>query len=752
MARTALLYVLPAGLVVTGWSQLEEGGPAGAALWMAALALLPGLARTPLRRALAAVGVSLVAAGQAFGVSPLDARPFDGEHDYVGPFLSRFRDGVLEFYDVSLPFVRPEHPLMHGAVLMAIFGFCLAVSLAVSARRPLAAGLALLAGAAWPATLVSEGGTSRGALILAAVLMLLTAGGRRPAAGYGRAAVAGAVVVAAAVAGASSPAVAKGEFLAWKHWDAYDRPEDPVSVRFVWDANYGGIRFPNEVTTVLTVDGIRRPLYWRATTLDTFDGLRWKEDLGVIQVTQGSASLLSDSFLPARARDPSKWVRGAITVHALRDRRLAAPSMPVAWNVPPTMGQVEYLTGGVARAAREPESDASYVVFAYAPNPSPRQLAAVRPTGLRRGTVESRYLEIAPGAAALPWRAPGSEERLRNLFAGDAPAGRLAPYRALAETARRVAGSQRSPYAATAALEQWFRSNGGFRYDEQPGVARDTPPLVDFVTERKRGYCQQFAGAMTLMLRLLGIPARVAAGFTSGSYDARTGSWTVTDHDAHTWVEVWFDGWGWLPFDPTPGRGQLDGSYTFASPSINRPDVARVLGRGRQGGSSLAVQGERLKAAGRLDSGPGRGAGIGRREGASLLRLLVLLAAAAIAAIAAAKLVRRGLRLLRRDPRRVAAACRAELADYLVDQGLAVDRSATLAELARAAEAELGVDARRFAAATGAAGYARPSEAARSARAARRELTTLRRRLRETVSASRRARGLLSLRSLGLSA
>ena len=75
---------------------------------------------------------------------------------------------------------------------------------------------------------------------------------------------------------------------------------------------------------------------------------------------------------------------------------------------------------------------------------------------------------------------------------------------------------------------------------------------------------------MALMLRYLGIPARVAAGFTSGAFDpaspgATEGTWRVNDRNAHAWVEVWFKGYGWLPFDPTPGRGNLGGPYTSSS-------------------------------------------------------------------------------------------------------------------------------------------------------------------------------------------
>ena len=90
---------------------------------------------------------------------------------------------------------------------------------------------------------------------------------------------------------------------------------------------------------------------------------------------------------------------------------------------------------------------------------------------------------------------------------------------------------------------------------------------------------------MALMLRMLGIPARVAAGFTSGTYE--DGGWTVTDHNAHTWVEVWFPGYGWLPFDPTPGRGSLTASYSASSRAFNAGDAAD----GFLGGASRGVTG-----------------------------------------------------------------------------------------------------------------------------------------------------------------
>jgi transglutaminase-like putative cysteine protease len=754
--RTVALYAVPALLIASGWLRLEsEGASRGLAFWMVLLALLPALARPVWARAAVAVAALLLVIRAAFGLSVGDARPFDDRHDFFGPALSGFRDGLLQFWDVTLPFEGSREPLMLGVVLLGIFGFCLAVALALAARRPLAAGIALLAGAAWPATLVSGAGLQRGAVILAAVLALLAWGGRRRPQTFRQAAVAGTALVAAALVATTSPAVAKGEFLSWKRWDPYDRPEDPVGVRYVWNANYGGIRFPEKVTTVLRVTGPRRAHYWRATTLDVFRDGRWVEQLATISASNERFEVLSDPLLPQSALDRARWLRADVSVGALRDRRLAGPSMPVAYD-PRGMGRIEYRPGGTAVVDGGFERGDRYTVWSYAPRPTPEQLAKSRLNVRLRNTVHSQYLELAPGAAVLPFGTPGRQEQLRNLLSHSRFRRELGPYVPLYRQARALVGA-RAPnqYAAVVALEGWFRSGGGFAYDEQPPVpvGLDAPPaLVAFVTGHKRGYCQHYAGAMALMLRYLGIPARVAAGFTSGDYDADDRRWTVTDHDAHAWVEVWFDGWGWLPFDPTPGRGQLSGTYSMAAAAFNVQQAQQVVGAGGGLGLSLGLLAERLEGT-RVGGGdlPGD-VGAANREGdrgASLLRLLAILVAALVALIAVAKVAMRRSRYVTRDPRRTAAACRRELIDFLVDQRVDVARSATLADLAQLVSAQLAVDARSFASAAAAARFAPPAEARTAARRARRELRALLRRLRRRLGPFERARGLLSVRSLG---
>ena len=98
---------------------------------------------------------------------------------------------------------------------------------------------------------------------------------------------------------------------------------------------------------------------------------------------------------------------------------------------------------------------------------------------------------------------------------------------------------------------------------------KESATLDGFLFDGKQGYCQQFSGAMALLLRMAGIPARVVTGFSTGATDTKTGEFIVRDFDAHSWVEVYYPGWGWYTFDPTPA----------ASPARSQPaDSASVPG------------------------------------------------------------------------------------------------------------------------------------------------------------------------------
>src|SRR5262249_7655931 len=144
------------------------------------------------------------------------------------------------------------HAEMRGVVLVAILGFTLAFVLAL--RRPAAAIAVLLVGAGWPATLAGSTATV-GLAILAAVLVVLAVA-RSPH--VPRAAYVTAAAVALVAIGASSwSAVAKGALVDWQRWDFYTAPDKPVSVSYVWNAQYGGITFPKKRTTVLEIKAPR---------------------------------------------------------------------------------------------------------------------------------------------------------------------------------------------------------------------------------------------------------------------------------------------------------------------------------------------------------------------------------------------------------------------------------------------------------------------------------------------------------------
>lgn len=128
---------------------------------------------------------------------------------------------------------------------------------------------------------------------------------------------------------------------------------------------------------------------------------------------------------------------------------------------------------------------------------------------------------------------------------------------------QRVTEGQSGQYAKARAIYDYFNDpENGFVYDLETKPGDSGSALVDFL-QNKRGYCQQYAGAMGVMLREADIPARVVLGYLNSGPDAE-GKFEVSTEDAHAWVEAWFEGVGWVPFDPTPAAGLPGGGGTLA--------------------------------------------------------------------------------------------------------------------------------------------------------------------------------------------
>ncbi|SCK28149.1 protein of unknown function [Streptomyces sp. WMMB 714] len=120
-------------------------------------------------------------------------------------------------------------------------------------------------------------------------------------------------------------------------------------------------------------------------------------------------------------------------------------------------------------------------------------------------------------------------------------------------TALRITSGATNAYERAVRLQDWFASEGGFTYDTQAKAGSGSAAIANFL-KSKKGFCVHFSFSMAAMARTLGIPARVAVGFTPGTAGAN-GQMAVGLKDAHAWPELYFEGVGWTRFEPTPTRG-----------------------------------------------------------------------------------------------------------------------------------------------------------------------------------------------------
>jgi transglutaminase-like putative cysteine protease len=126
----------------------------------------------------------------------------------------------------------------------------------------------------------------------------------------------------------------------------------------------------------------------------------------------------------------------------------------------------------------------------------------------------------------------------------------------VAADAAAITADHTTPYAKARAIETYLRS---YTYNDNidaPAPGQD--PVEYFLYDIREGYCDYYATSMVVMLRSLGIPARLVSGYAEGAYDPEMALYTITEQDAHTWVEVFFPGYGWVEFEPTAGETQLN--------------------------------------------------------------------------------------------------------------------------------------------------------------------------------------------------
>ena len=194
------------------------------------------------------------------------------------------------------------------------------------------------------------------------------------------------------------------------------------------------------------------------------------------------------------------------------------------------------------------------------------------------------------------------------------------PYAQLYALTQQISRDSKTPYDFVQAVKD--RVQTGTSYDENP--PQRPYPLASFLFDTRSGYCQQFSGVMALMLRMGGVPARVASGFSPGTYNSERKDYVVRDTDAHSWVEAYFPPYGWVTFDPTPPASPAASQLDDPGPSANGGPTLPPNFSGRLGQS-----GDRPFAAGDPGAGTAPSSGGGGWKlpvGAGVAALLALVA------------------------------------------------------------------------------------------------------------------------------
>jgi protein-glutamine gamma-glutamyltransferase len=563
----------------------------------------------PRARVAAVAGIGLAAAVAVLLTAGVPLRLLGPRH--WGDLVSSLAQGVQSLPAIGVPY-RGLDPWVR-IVLIAAGGLLLVLAALLAARalrrgrRPLGAAVVLTATYVIPVverppahpfvwgTLLT--------LLLGALLWAdrLERGHAGPAAVFVVVAIAGALVLAPRL-DAADP------------WLDYRSIVESLgtgpSIGFDWNHGYGPLRWPRDNRVMLRVAS-DRPRYWKAVDLDTFDGTRW--------ITTGGDA---PPGLTELARGHADWrVRLRFTVRDLRSPYYVTAGTGLAVDHSPRL-VLPSSPGTFATGRDALRRGDSYAAEVYAPDPSVRELRAA---GSHYPPLAAAFLtmdlppEVGGPVTGLAG-APSTLAPLRLEFpqfsvrtpptAVDAAGGRYTNGGALLEAsqyapvyrlARRLRAPARSPYEYVRAVQA--RLATGYAYTESPPRPRPgRPPLVSFLFDSHAGYCQQFSGAMALLLRMGGVPARVSSGFSPGTFDEARHEWVVRDVDAHSWVEVYFPRLGWITFDPTPGiappRTQLlNGPAPLgARETPLRPDSRRadVPARGPGGGSPAVAPGSRL--------------------------------------------------------------------------------------------------------------------------------------------------------------
>jgi len=269
---------------------------------------------------------------------------------------------------------------------------------------------------------------------------------------------------------------------------------------------------------------VNLPLYWRSLTYDEYFGFGWRSaDVIIRSYKDGERVLSTESPFYRVIQQDFRMAKGETQfLYAAGEILSADDDFKIAYR--PTLKYTEVLNahGDFFGASID---TSSYRVQSLIPTVTESDLRLAQ--GEYPDWIQERYLQ-------LPDSIPSRVFRL----------------------AEEITQKDLTVYDKVRSLEQYLRS---FEYTldvDMPPLNRD---MVDyFLFDLQSGYCDYYATSMVVMVRGLGIPARLAIGYYRGTYDDVNRRYIVTEADAHSWVEVYFPEIGWVPFEPTAGREELE--------------------------------------------------------------------------------------------------------------------------------------------------------------------------------------------------
>lgn len=344
--------------------------------------------------------------------------------------------------------------------------------------------------------------------------------------------------------------------------------------------------------------------YWRAVTYDHFDGRSWSWTAAQAATVAARAVVLAGTADDPRALKARREVTFEVTELGLDPQAVFAPDAPLAVNVGTsvtTIAAPAAADGSATQASANPSSNDAAVATTYfagiAAAASSYQVTALVPIdGVADPAHGLTANKLRVADAAYP---PTVRQLYLQLDAGTVgPATRGL----LAEILAKHPEARRNPYDLARAITTYLVSEGGFNYQtDVTGVSCGSAGPVECFAGHRVGYCEYYASTMAVLLRLEGVPARLAEGFLPGPRDA-TGQEVIRKSNSHAWVEVYFPGYGWVQFDPTGGGVGQDrplpaGPVVAPAPATPRP--------------SPGDQGPDQRPRPRPDASPGGSAGVG---------------------------------------------------------------------------------------------------------------------------------------------